>query len=79
VTLTLAANQALCDGVAPDQRTRGEFPYFCEPYTHDEQHGRIACGTACDKVTSRTRNSLLGMATINQAEAASFFLTPDRS
>ena len=40
VMLTLAANQALSDGVAPDrQRTRGEFPYFGEPYTHDEQHG----------------------------------------
>jgi hypothetical protein len=27
-------------GVAPDrQRTRGEFPYFGEPYTHDEQQG----------------------------------------
>ena len=40
VMLTLAANQAICDGVAPDrQRTRGEFPYFGEPYTHDEQHG----------------------------------------
>ncbi len=40
VMLTLAANQALRDGVAPDrQRTRGEFPYFGEPYTPDEQHG----------------------------------------
>jgi hypothetical protein len=40
VMLTLAANQALSDGVAPDrQRTRSEFPYFGEPYTHDEQHG----------------------------------------
>jgi hypothetical protein len=38
--LTLAANQALSDGVAPDrQRMRGEFPYFGEPYTLDEQHG----------------------------------------
>ena len=40
VMLTLAANQALSDGVAPDrQRTRAEFPYFGEPYTHDEQQG----------------------------------------
>ena len=40
VMLTLASNQALSDGVAPDrQRTRGEFPYLGEPYTHDEQHG----------------------------------------
>jgi hypothetical protein len=38
--LTLAANQALGDGVAPDrQRMRGEFPYFGEPYTRDEQQG----------------------------------------
>ena len=43
VMLTLAANQALSDGVAPDrQRMRGEFPYFGEPFTHDEQHGPIA-------------------------------------
>jgi hypothetical protein len=40
VMLTLAANQTLSDGVAPDrQRMRSEFPYFGEPYTHDEQHG----------------------------------------
>lgn len=40
VMLTLVANQALSDGVAPDrQRIRGEFPYFGDPYTHDEQHG----------------------------------------
>jgi Domain of unknown function (DUF4331) len=40
VMLTLAANQALSDGVAPDrQRTRSDFPYFGEPYSHDEQHG----------------------------------------
>ena len=40
VMLTLAANQPLSDGVAPDrQRTRAEFPYFGEPYTQDEQHG----------------------------------------
>jgi hypothetical protein len=40
VMLTLAANQALCDGVAPDrQRMRGEFPYFGAPYTRDEQRG----------------------------------------
>ncbi len=40
VMLTLAANQALGDGVAPDrQRMRGEFPYFGEPYTRDEQQG----------------------------------------
>jgi len=40
VMLTLAANQALSDGVAPDrQRMRSEFPYFGEPYTRDEQQG----------------------------------------
>ncbi len=40
VMLTLAANQALSDGVALDHlRTRGEFPYFGEPYTHEEQQG----------------------------------------
>jgi len=38
VILTLATNTPLGDGVAPDRtRIRGEFPYFGEPYTRDEQ------------------------------------------
>ena len=60
VMLTLAANQALSDGVAPDrQRTRGKFPYFGEPYTHDEQHGLSPAAQSYDKVTSRTKNYFL--------------------
>jgi hypothetical protein len=40
VMLSLAANQTLSDGVAPDrQRMRSEFPYFGAPYTRDEQQG----------------------------------------
>jgi hypothetical protein len=78
VMLTLAANQALSDGVAPDrQRMWSEFPYFGEPYTHDEQHG-LSRSTACDKVTSRTKNDFLVMATINWGEGDRFFFTPDR-
>jgi hypothetical protein len=42
VMLTLAANQALADGVAPDRsRTRSEFPYFGEPYTLAEQRSVV--------------------------------------
>jgi hypothetical protein len=38
VMLTLATNKPLSDGVAPDRhRTRTEFPYFGEPYSHSEQ------------------------------------------
>jgi len=40
VILTLSSNTALADGVAPDkERVRGEFPYFGEPYSKDEQTG----------------------------------------
>ena len=40
VILTLAANTALGDGVAPDPtRMRPAFPYFGEPYTAAEQVG----------------------------------------
>jgi Domain of unknown function (DUF4331) len=40
VMLTLASNNPLEDGVAPDRRrTRSQFPYFGEPYTSAEQVG----------------------------------------
>jgi len=40
VILSLAANKALADGVAPDlSRIRQEFPYYGEPYSKDEQAG----------------------------------------
>jgi hypothetical protein len=38
VILTLASDTALSDGVAPDRsRTRGDFPYFGEPYSAAEK------------------------------------------
>jgi hypothetical protein len=38
VMLTLAANKPLEDGAVPDRsRIRGDFPYFGEPYSRDEQ------------------------------------------
>lgn len=38
VMLTLAANEQLADGVAPDRaRIRSEFPYYGEPYSKEEQ------------------------------------------
>ena len=40
VMLTLASNQPITDGVAPDRsRIRNEFPYYGDPYTKDEQIG----------------------------------------
>ncbi len=50
VILTLATNTALGDGVAPDKnRTRNEFPYFGEPYTHAEQAGVAAARPGAKK------------------------------
>jgi hypothetical protein len=40
VMLTLASNEQLADGAAPDlSRIRKEFPYYGEPYSKDEQAG----------------------------------------
>jgi len=42
VILTLATNQPLTDGVAPDlTRICKEFPYYGEPYRKDEQEGVV--------------------------------------
>ena len=46
VILTLMANTALGDGVAPDKnRTKPAFPYFGEPYTSEEQVGIVPAAT----------------------------------
>jgi hypothetical protein len=38
----VSSNTALSDGVAPDKaRVRGEFPYFGDPYSKDEQAGLV--------------------------------------
>ncbi len=43
VMLSLAVNQPLADGAAPDRtRIRSEFPYYGEPYTAIEQGGASA-------------------------------------
>jgi hypothetical protein len=34
-----AAKKGFLTPFSAPQRTRGEFPCFGEPYTHDEQHG----------------------------------------
>jgi len=40
VTLTLAANKPLVDGLAPDRgRVRKDFPYYGAPYAAEEQVG----------------------------------------
>jgi Domain of unknown function (DUF4331) len=42
VMLTLASNQSLADGVAPDQsRIGAQFPYYAKPYTQNEQTGVV--------------------------------------
>ena len=40
---TLAANTALTDGVAPDQRrTRSDFPYSGPPFSTEERSGLLS-------------------------------------
>jgi hypothetical protein len=50
VILTLATNTPLGDGVAPDwRRVRGDFPYFGDPYSHDEQEAVASASAAAKK------------------------------